>query len=185
MNLAQEVSHRMNRHLSMGLENDPSRHLLPSLLPGSPAPCSEQSLSSPLKKLVQCSPGRRGGWQSQTHQPIALRRQLLCVQPFAAWEARSGFPLAVFLPLSPGLSFPVCDVQGQLLGKPEGGSLRPKQSEMLSPAAWADSAPQQMIRDGQEAPEVGQDPFFKLIVVFPTFCCLWSCLTKQDEEGCM
>lgn len=71
------------------------------------------------------------------------------------------------LPLLPGLSFPVCDVQGQLLGKPEGGSVRPKQSEMLSPAVRADSAPQHMIRDGQEAPEVGQALFFKLTVLIP------------------
>lgn len=79
----------------------------------------------------------------------------------------SGFPLAVLLPPSPSLSFLVCDVQGQLLGKPEGGSVRPKQSEMLSPAVRADSAPQQMIRDGQEAAEVGQAPFFKLTGVIP------------------
>lgn len=129
------------------------------------------ALSSPyihhFKKLLQCSLGGRGRQQSRTNQPIALRKQLLCVQPFAAREARSGFPLAVFLPLSPGLSFPVRDVRGQLLGKPEGGSVRPKQSEMLSPAVPADSAPQQVIRDGLEAPEVGQAPFFKLIVVFP------------------
>lgn len=45
--------------------------------------------------------------------------------------------------------------------------MRLKQSEMLSTAVRADSAPQQMIRDGQEAPEVGQAPFFKLTVVFP------------------
>lgn len=73
--------------------------------------------------------------------------------------------MAVLLPLSPGLSFPVCDVQGQLLGKPEGGSVRLKQSEMHSLAVRADGAPQQTIRDGQEAPDVGQAPFLNTVVL--------------------
>lgn len=93
--------------------------------------------------------------------------------------------LWLFSSHSPQASVSLSDTQGQLLGKPEGGSVRPKQSEMLSPAVQADGAPQQMDKRWPGSLWGWTDSIFQTYCGFLTFCCLWCCLTKQDGERCM